>query len=164
MVHGAIGFVVIVVAAAVMGGHGDDPTLRTQSVAQAGVGPDTAAALLDDQSSAPPAEPEPLPVSASWSGGWAPTAQDPTATVWANPPGWGPAAPMVAVQPVSPAITYQNCDALHRDYPHGVGRVGAQDQTSDGTAPVTDFTQNDAVYAANATSDTDGDGIACEQD
>jgi len=70
----------------------------------------------------------------------------------------------VAVQPVSQPSrtrTAMPCTGTTRT---GVGRVGAQDQTSDGTAPVTDFIQNDTVYEANATSDTDGDGIACELD
>lgn len=59
------------------------------------------------------------------------------------------------------AKDYANCTALNADYPHGVGRSGAVDQTS-GT-PVTTFTRNNALYEANAGSDRDKDGIACEK-
>jgi hypothetical protein len=52
---------------------------------------------------------------------------------------------------------------LKADYPHGVGRTGAVDKVSGGGAPVTTFTRNDGLYAINADSDRDGDGIACEQ-
>jgi Excalibur calcium-binding domain len=53
--------------------------------------------------------------------------------------------------------------ALNADYPHGVGRTGAVDHVSGSSKPVTTFTVNDAVYAANASHDGDGDGIACEK-
>jgi len=56
---------------------------------------------------------------------------------------------------------YQNCTALNKVYPHGVGRKNAKDHTS-GT-PVRNFTRNNAVYSLNAKSDRDKDGIACEK-
>ncbi len=62
--------------------------------------------------------------------------------------------------PVS-ATEFQNCTAMHEKYPHGVGRPGARDQTT-GT-PVTNFVVSSALYSANAKSDRDDDGIACEQ-
>lgn len=61
------------------------------------------------------------------------------------------------------AKRYANCTALNADYPHGVGRNGAVDKVSGSGKPVTTFTRNDALYAANTSSDRDGDGIACEK-
>jgi hypothetical protein len=55
---------------------------------------------------------------------------------------------------------FANCDAMHRVYPHGVGRPGARDHTS-GT-PVTTFKRSIPLYNANTASDRDKDGIACE--
>jgi hypothetical protein len=59
------------------------------------------------------------------------------------------------------ARDFANCSELNGEYPHGVGRPGAVDQTS-GT-PVTSFLVDSALYAANSESDRDGDGIACEK-
>jgi hypothetical protein len=59
------------------------------------------------------------------------------------------------------AKSFQNCTAMHKVYKHGVGKVGARDHTS-GT-PVTTFKRSNALYKANANSDRDHDGIACEQ-
>lgn len=58
---------------------------------------------------------------------------------------------------------YDNCTALHADYPHGVGRPGAHDKTQNGSPPVTTFTVSKALYDANSESDRDRDGIACER-
>jgi uncharacterized membrane protein len=58
------------------------------------------------------------------------------------------------------AKTFANCDAMHKVYPHGVGKPGAKDQTS-GT-PVTTFKRSTKLYNANSGSDRDKDGIACE--
>lgn len=72
----------------------------------------------------------------------------------------------IAVAPAVPATatvrirTFANCTAMHRVYPHGVGRRHAHDHTS-GT-PVRNFFRNNRLYAANAGSDRDGDKIACE--
>lgn len=79
------------------------------------------------------------------------------------------AATLVLVASVGAASTaeaakakeYKNCTALNRDYPHGVGKPGARDQTS-GT-PVTSFKRSKALYDANKKSDRDKDGIACEK-
>ena len=56
---------------------------------------------------------------------------------------------------------FQNCDAMHRVYPHGVGLFGAHDHTS-GT-PVTNFTRAPKWYYKNTTLDRDKDHVACEQ-
>jgi hypothetical protein len=61
----------------------------------------------------------------------------------------------------SAAKTFQNCTALNKVYPHGVGRVGARDRTS-GT-PVTNFKRSNKLYRENKKSDRDKDGIACEK-
>ena len=61
------------------------------------------------------------------------------------------------------AKKYANCTALNRAYPHGVGKSGAVDRVSGKTQPVKNFTRNNALYAANAKSDRDKDGIACEK-
>ena len=81
-------------------------------------------------------------------------------------------APVVAVgllvapatliaSPANAASKFSNCTALNKVYPHGVGKSGGRDKTS-GT-PVTTFTVNTSVYNANAGSDRDKDGIACEK-
>jgi hypothetical protein len=61
------------------------------------------------------------------------------------------------------AKKYANCTALNRVYPHGVGKSGAVDRVAGKTKPVRNFTKNNAVYAANAKSDRDKDGLACEK-
>jgi hypothetical protein len=68
----------------------------------------------------------------------------------------GTAAPSHAA-----AKRFKNCTALNKVYSHGVGRTGARDKTS-GT-PVTNFKVSNSLYAANRSSDRDGDGIACEK-
>ena len=57
--------------------------------------------------------------------------------------------------------TYQNCTALQKVYPHGVGRQGARDKTSG--RRVTNFKVSNSLYDANRKSDRDRDGIACER-
>jgi len=69
-----------------------------------------------------------------------------------------PAVPAEA----SAARKFKNCSALNKVYPHGVGRPGARDKTSD--TPVTNFRVDRALYNANKGKDRDGDGIACEKD
>ncbi len=71
-----------------------------------------------------------------------------------------------AVGTVGPAsarvsASYKNCTALHKRYPHGVGKVGARDHTS-GT-PVTTFRRSNRLYRHNKRLDRDKDGIACEK-
>jgi hypothetical protein len=58
------------------------------------------------------------------------------------------------------APTYANCTAMHKDFPHGVGLVGAHDHTSG--VPVTNFARRPKIYRANTKSDADHDHIACE--
>lgn len=75
------------------------------------------------------------------------------------------AAPTTSARrpPTSPAAAaFANCTALNRVYPHGVGRPGAVDRTT-GKKPVTNFTVDANVYAANTGRDRDDDGIACEK-
>jgi Excalibur calcium-binding domain len=66
---------------------------------------------------------------------------------------------------------YKSCKALNKAYPHGVGRKGARDRTSE--ERVTNFTRNNKVYTYNDGKganpprehdlDRDNDGIACER-
>lgn len=76
----------------------------------------------------------------------------------------GVAAGSVLLTPATAhaAQSYSNCSAMHADYPHGVGKAGAVDSTSKKT-PVTDFTVDNDLYAANSSLDRDDDGIACEK-
>ena len=57
--------------------------------------------------------------------------------------------------------TYKNCTAMHRVWPHGVGRSGAEDRVTSGT-PVTNFLRSTKLYGKNTKSDRDKDGVACE--
>ena len=70
------------------------------------------------------------------------------------------ATALAAPAQAKPAKHFQNCDAMHKVYPHGVGKPGAKDKTS-GT-PVTTFKRSTPLYNANTASDRDKDGIACE--
>lgn len=72
-------------------------------------------------------------------------------------------ASIVISQPAHAAPTprkFANCTAMHKVFPHGVGKIGAKDKTS-GT-PVTNFARAPKWYALNTGSDRDKDGIACE--
>jgi hypothetical protein len=59
-----------------------------------------------------------------------------------------------------------NCTALNKRYPHGVGKVGARDKTTGDQ--VTTFRRSNALYATamrwNRTLDRDKDGVACEKE
>jgi hypothetical protein len=72
-------------------------------------------------------------------------------------------APSAAFARIPPL--YKNCTNLNKRYPHGVGRVGARDETS-GT-PVTTFRRSTRLYrlalSYNRGLDRDKDGIACEK-
>ena len=57
---------------------------------------------------------------------------------------------------------FTNCTAMHAEYPHGVGLVGAVDHTS-GSKPVTTFYRSNTIYNANTKLDADHDHIACER-
>jgi hypothetical protein len=74
-------------------------------------------------------------------------------------------AAMLSMTPASAAVSYTNCTALQKTFPHGVGKKHAHDRTS-GT-PVTNFTHSTKKYnkamRANDDLDRDGDGIACEK-
>lgn len=69
-------------------------------------------------------------------------------------------------------MSYKNCTALNKVYPHGVGREGARDKTSTGDR-VTNFKVSNRIYARNDGKrpryrneydlDRDNDGIACEK-
>jgi hypothetical protein len=60
---------------------------------------------------------------------------------------------------------YKNCTSLNKKYPHGLGRSGARDHTSD--TPVTNFKRSTKLYklamSYNRGLDRDKDGIACEK-
>ncbi|GAA5152995.1 hypothetical protein GCM10023340_34280 [Nocardioides marinquilinus] len=75
----------------------------------------------------------------------------------------------VAVAVASPSeaggLGYSNCDALHRDYKHGVAksRAAAAKQVRDGYGRPAFGKRAKRVYAVNHRSlDRDGDGTACE--
>ena len=61
---------------------------------------------------------------------------------------------------VMAARSFSTCRAMHRVYPHGVGRYGAHDRTS--STPVTNVKRSNALYYANMKSDRDADRVACE--
>ncbi len=69
---------------------------------------------------------------------------------------------LIGLSGCSTAPVFKNCTAMHRQYPHGVGRLGAVDQVRGPTKPVTHFYRSNDIYAANAKSDADHDGVACE--
>ncbi|HST63959.1 MAG TPA: excalibur calcium-binding domain-containing protein [Mycobacteriales bacterium] len=69
--------------------------------------------------------------------------------------------PLTRVCGPTTAPVYANCDAMHKVFPHGVGRIGAVDHTT-GTR-VTTFYVSSWIYNANTARDADKDGIACEK-
>lgn len=72
-------------------------------------------------------------------------------------------APVAQAAEAKPRV-FANCTQMHKVYPHGVGKVGARDKgTSKNFKPVTTFKRDTALYKANAKSDRDKDGIACEK-
>lgn len=72
---------------------------------------------------------------------------------------------LVVTTPAEAGSVFENCTALNKKYPHGVGKKGAKDKTS-GT-PVTNFKRSTKLYnkamKANSRLDGDKDGIACEK-
>lgn len=58
-------------------------------------------------------------------------------------------------------LTFSNCTAMNRTYPHGVGKPGARDDSSG--SGVTSFKRDSHIYELNGSSDGDDDGIACEK-
>lgn len=88
----------------------------------------------------------------------------------ANSAGLGASLKVVVTTNSPPYKGYPNCTELNKVYIHGVGKVGAQDQTS-GT-PVTNFFVSSYLYSMNDSRDVgkgqydldrDNDGIACEK-
>ncbi len=68
-----------------------------------------------------------------------------------------------AATPSQAQQKFANCSELNEVYPHGIGKDGAKDHVSTGSAPVTNYTVNDALYdSLNGNFDRDKDGIACE--
>lgn len=85
--------------------------------------------------------------------------------VFATPANSGVVGFTTATSPSAAAATpgkFQNCKALNRRYPHGVGRVGARDKTKSGD-PVTNFRRSNRLYRLNRHLDRDKDRIACEK-
>lgn len=79
------------------------------------------------------------------------------------------AAPISAALSTSPAdaagLHYSNCDALHRDYKHGVAKSkrAAAKQVRDGYGRPATTRRAKKVYRINHSSlDRDDDGTACE--
>lgn len=74
----------------------------------------------------------------------------------------GVAAPASAHHPAS---WFKNCTAVHKHWPHGIGKRHAHDHTT-GT-PVTNFKHKTKLYkhamTINSGLDADKDGIACEE-
>lgn len=64
---------------------------------------------------------------------------------------------------------FQNCTALNKSYPHGVGKKGAKDHVANPKKdkPVTTFRVDTALYTKamkyNKGLDRDKDGVACEK-
>lgn len=57
---------------------------------------------------------------------------------------------------------YQNCKALNKVYPHGVGIAGARDDSEE--EPVRNFAVDAKVYRLNGSRlDRDKDKIVCEK-
>lgn len=75
-----------------------------------------------------------------------------------------PASAEVRSSVAAPPL-YNNCTNLNKKYPHGLGRAGARDRTSD--TPVTNFRRSTKLYnlamSYNRGLDRDKDGVACEQ-
>jgi hypothetical protein len=75
----------------------------------------------------------------------------------------------LSAEAAGPAWT-KNCTALHKEYPHGVGKKSAKDRDSKGRPakkPVKNFKKSDSLYKKamkyNKGLDRDKDGIACEK-
>ena len=73
---------------------------------------------------------------------------------------------MVVAPAAEAAVSYVNCTAVQKTYPHGVGRANARDRVTSGT-PVTTWRKDTAAYdraiRANAGLDRDKDAVACEK-
>jgi len=71
---------------------------------------------------------------------------------------------LAAAAPGAPATHFASCAAMHKVYPHGVGKAFSIDRVaSTKDKRVTDFHVSSSLYKANKSLDYDHDGIACEQ-
>jgi uncharacterized membrane protein len=75
------------------------------------------------------------------------------------------AVPVTPAEAATRPAWTKNCTQLNKKYPHGVGKVGANDQSSG--RKVTNFKKSNSLYRTamshNRGLDRDGDGIACEK-
>jgi hypothetical protein len=70
---------------------------------------------------------------------------------------------LAAASPGAPATHFASCTAMHKVYPHGVGKPFAIDHVAGAKGKrVTDFHVSTALYKTNKSLDHDHDGIACE--
>jgi|GEM_PF-791523 Excalibur calcium-binding domain. len=69
--------------------------------------------------------------------------------------------------PLAAKYKFANCTALHKVYPHGVGKSNARDKVRGKTKPVTNFTRSTSLYKKivgyKHDLDRDKDGVACEK-
>ncbi|SDI92237.1 Excalibur calcium-binding domain-containing protein [Frankineae bacterium MT45] len=70
-------------------------------------------------------------------------------------------APTAAEAAAKPRV-FANCAQMQKVYKGGVARAGAKDKRKSGKAKYKPVV-NTALYNANKKSDSDHDGIACEQ-
>ena len=64
------------------------------------------------------------------------------------------------VDNIAPVTAYENCRAIRKDYPDGVGTAAAVEGL-DRTRRLPET--SDRVYEANASLDKDDDGLVCER-
>jgi hypothetical protein len=73
----------------------------------------------------------------------------------------------VIVLPAAAKYKFANCTALHKVYPHGVGKSNARDKVRGKTKPVTSFKRSTSLYKKivgyRSDLDRDKDGVACEK-
>ncbi|PFG16676.1 excalibur calcium-binding domain-containing protein [Propionicimonas paludicola] len=71
------------------------------------------------------------------------------------------------VFPTAAKYKFANCTALHKVYPHGVGKSNARDKVRGKTKPVTTFKRSTSLYNKivryRSDLDRDKDGVACEK-
>ena len=78
-----------------------------------------------------------------------------------------PTAAPAIILPTAAKYKFANCTALHKVYPHGVGKSSARDKVRGKTKPVTTFKRSTSLYnkivAYHSDLDRDHDGVACEK-
>jgi hypothetical protein len=71
------------------------------------------------------------------------------------------------VLPTAAKYKFANCTAVHKVYPHGVGKSNARDKVRGKTKPVTNFKRSTSLYkkmvSYHPDLDRDKDGVACEK-